>query len=63
MRSIRAAQFVAIVSLLALEACRSDDVVPDVFVDEAHCAREPDAAPFGMCDVPMVPDADATAAE
>lgn len=44
------------IAALAFEACRGDDVVPDVFIDEFHCVREPDAAPFGMCDVPQLPD-------
>ncbi len=37
--------------LAALSACRSDDVVPDVFVDDAHCARDPGAPPIGACPV------------
>jgi hypothetical protein len=47
----------------ALAACRGDDVVPDVFVDPNHCARDPDAAPFGMCDVVAIDATDATATE
>lgn len=40
----------AVVLSLWLSACRGDDVVPNVFVDEAHCARDLDAAPFGACE-------------
>ncbi len=48
--------------VVALSACRGDDVVPDVFVDNAHCARDLDAAPFGACDVTPSADANVDAA-
>jgi hypothetical protein len=45
-----------VIAAAALTACRGDEPMPDVFLDELHCGRAPDAEPLPICDAAMAQD-------
>jgi hypothetical protein len=62
-RNLRIVAWLAVGAAM-FTACRGDEPMPDVFLDELHCGRAPDSEPLPLpiCDGAVVADAGMDAA-